>query len=155
MEEGMYPNWVNVSLVEDDLPWDKAVHLTKEEFCAKYTLHDSFWVGAFQNIGFNKNIILAFQWDAHWLPEHLKVENGVVEDWPYLFIKLEEALEITQENYEDIGNTSRAISDIEFETIEGAEYLAIDDVYGGQVNIKYTGPISFLAYSPDKTALNL
>jgi hypothetical protein len=59
LKEEMYPNWLRKGLIEDDLPWDKKADIDLKEFCAKYTLHDSFWVGIFHRVGFDETVVRA------------------------------------------------------------------------------------------------
>ncbi|MEH1898717.1 hypothetical protein [Nostoc sp.] len=45
--------------------------------------------------------------------------------------------------------------DCEFEKIEGKKFLAIDDVFGGQINILHKGEETFLALEKNRRILNI
>jgi len=154
-DDQFYPDWLYKKLIEDDLPWDKKSNHDLESFLGKYTLHDSFWVGVFHHVAFDKSVTLAFQWDSVWLPDEVKEGTSHVDDWPYLFIKIEDVTEVTKANYIDLDRINRAIGDSEVLELEGSTHLAIDDVYGGQVNIVFTGKHSILALNPDGTELKI
>lgn len=47
-----------------------------EEFLDKYTLHDSFWVGLFHHVAFDRSVTLAFQWDSVWLPQLIQATHN-------------------------------------------------------------------------------
>lgn len=63
-DDPWYPDWLYIKLIEDTLPWDKKSEHSLESFLKKYTLHDSYWVGAFHHVAFDKSVTLAFQWDS-------------------------------------------------------------------------------------------
>lgn len=127
--------------------------LSIESFFEKFTLHDSYWVGIFHHLAFDQSVTLAFEWDAVWLPDEIKKNSSLVEEWPYLFFQINGVKEVSTANYTDIGNVNRAISGGEALNIEGINHLAIDDVYGGQVNIVYNGVLTILALNPDGSSL--
>lgn len=58
-------------------------------------------------------------------------------------------------NYGDIGGLPRSISGCELEEIDGKIFLAIDDVFGGQINIIYQGEETFLAMEKDNHILSI
>lgn len=152
-DEQLYPDWLSKKLVEDDLPWGEKSPLSIESFFEKFTLHDSYWVGVFHHLGFDQSVTLAFEWDAVWLPDEIKKSTSLVKEWPYLFFQINGVEEINTANYIDTGNVNRAIAGGEVLNIEGSNHLAIDDVYGGQVNIVYKGELSILALNPDGSTL--
>ncbi|VAW72669.1 hypothetical protein MNBD_GAMMA10-2535 [hydrothermal vent metagenome] len=155
-EEQLYPHWLYKKLIENDLPWDEKSNLTLESFTDKYTLHDSFWIGVFHHVAFDQSVTLAFQWDFFWLPDKIKEKTSQADDWPYLFFKINNVLEVSTANFEDLGCIiNRAIGGSEILTLEGEFHLAIDDVYGGQVNIVFTGSHSILALNPDGSILKI
>lgn len=154
-EEQLYPDWLSKKLVEDELPWNEKSSLSIESFFEKFTLHDSFWVGVFHHLGFDQSVTLGFEWDAFWLPDDIKKSISTVEEWPYLFFQINGVQEITTNNYIDIEGTNRAIGGGEVLNIDGLNHLAIDDVYGGQVNIVYNGELSILALNPDGSVLKI
>jgi hypothetical protein len=152
-DDQFYPDWLYKKLVEDDLPWTKKSDLDLGLLLSKYTLHDSYWVGIFHNVAFDQSVILAFQWDSVWLPDAVKEGTSHVDDWPYLFIKIEVVNEISKANFVDLNRINRAIGGAESMEIDGFTHLAIDDVFGGQVNIVFKGKHSILALNPDGSEL--
>ncbi len=81
-----HPDWVYQELVENYLPWQQGKKMSFQEFDRKYTLHDSYWLGIFFDVAYEKAATLAIQWDAVWLSDAVKERTSVVADWPYLFI---------------------------------------------------------------------
>ena len=154
-DEQFYPDWLYKKLIENELPWDQKANLSFESFFEKYTLHDSFWVGLFCHVAFDQSVTIAFQWDSVWLPDEIKEGTSHVDDWPYLFVQLEGVKEVSTDNYEELNGINRAIGGAEIVKIDGANHLAIDDVYGGQVNIVFTGEYSILALNPDCSVLKI
>ncbi len=148
-----HPDWLYLELVEDCLPWKQGKRMNFKAFNKKYTLHDSGWIGIFFNIAYERTATLAIQWDAVWLPNEIKQSTSVVADWPYLFIQLADIEQISTSNYIDIMGSPRSIAVCEVEEIEGKKFLAIDDVYGGQINIVYQGQETFLAIERNKNVL--
>jgi hypothetical protein len=148
-----HPGWLYRELVEDCLPWQQGKRMNFKEFNEKYTLHDSGWIGIFFNIAYERTATLAIQWDAVWLPNEIKQSTSVVADWPYLFIQLSGIEQVSTNNYIDIMGSPRTIAVCEFEEIEGKKFLAIDDVYGGQINIIYQSEETFLAIEKNKCIL--
>ena len=87
------------------------------------------------------------------MPDNIKKSAPQIDEWPYLFLKLSGVTEISTANYEDVLGMSRAIGGAEVELIDGKYHLAIDDVYGGQVNVLYQGRCAILALNPDRSVL--
>ncbi|MBD2596338.1 hypothetical protein H6G74_18675 [Nostoc spongiaeforme FACHB-130] len=126
------------------------------QFHKKYTLHDSHWIGIFYAVGYEQAVTLAIEWDSVWLPEEIKKRTtNIINNLLYLFIRLTGVEQIDTTNYFDVGYICRTISSSEFEEIESKNFLAIDDVFGGQVNIIYHGEEIFLAVAKDKTILEI
>lgn len=150
-----HPDWVYKELVEDYLPWEQCRRINFIEFNKKYTLHDSGWIGIFFNVAYEQTATLAIRWDAVWLPNDIAKSTSIVSDWPYLFIQLKNIEQFSTSNYDDIGSLPRSISGCEFEEIDGKKFLAINDVFGGQINIIYQGEETFLAMEKDKRILSI
>lgn len=153
--EDFYPSWLYKKFIEDSLPWSTTASLELVSFLEKYTLHDSFWVGIFNHVAFDNSVTLAFQWDAVWLPDEVKARLSPVGDGLYLFIKLVGVKEVRTENYIELSGVNRAIAGAEIMDLDGVSYLAVDDIYGGQVNVEFTGKHFILALKPDCTELNI
>ena len=77
----------------------------------------------------------------------------IVADWPLLFIKIDKVDQISLSSIERIDE--RIISVMEFEIVDGRKYIAIDDVFGGQVDILFSGDVSFLALEGYEKILNI
>jgi len=154
-DEQLYPDWLAKKLIEDDLPWEEKSSLNIESFFEKFTLHDSYWVGVFHHLGFDQSVTLAFEWDAVWLPDEIKKNTSLIDEWPYLFFQINGVKEISTDNYSDIEGVNRAIAGGEALNIDGANHLVIDDVYGGHVNIVYQGVLTILALNPDGSVLTI
>jgi hypothetical protein len=150
-----HPGWVYKELVEDYLPWEEGIKMSFTEFNQKYTLHDSGWIGIFFDVAYEQTATLAIQWDAVWLPDEIAKSTSIVSDWPYLFIKLKNIEQFSTSNYDDIGSLPRSIFGCELEEIDRKKFLAIDDVFGGQINIIYQGEETFLAMEKDKRILSI
>ena len=150
-----YPDWVYREIIEDGLPWQKGRKINFSEFNKKYTLHDSNWIGIFFNVAYDQTATLAIQWDAVWLPDEIAQSTSIVSDWSFLFIQLENIEQFSSSNYVDIMGTCRSIAGCEIEKIDGRKFLAIDDVYGGQVNIIYQGDETFFAIEKNKNVLSI
>jgi hypothetical protein len=125
------------------------------QFHEKYTLHDSHWIGIFYNVAYEQAVTLAILWDVVWLPEEIKKSTSIIDNLLYLVIRLTGVEQINTANYVDIGYVSRTIASSEFEELQGKKILAIDDVFGGQINIVYQGQEIFLAVGQDKSILTI
>jgi hypothetical protein len=150
-----YPNWLYKYLVEDCLPWDRGRKISFQDFDKKYTLHDSGWIGIFFNIAYEQTATLAIQWDAVWIPDEIQKSTPIVSDWPYLFIRLTNIEQLSTNDYLDNSNIPRAIDCSTVEEINDRKILAINDIYGGQINIIYQGEETFLAMDKNKCILTI
>ncbi|MBC6433161.1 hypothetical protein FM036_21570 [Nostoc sp. HG1] len=153
MIENYYPSWLYQELINNCLPWQSGKNMSFGDFNEQYTLHDSSWIGIFYNIGYEQAITLAIDWDSVWLPDEIKKSIPLGE--LYIFIQLTGVEQISTANYIDIGNISRIIGSCEFEEINGKKFLAIDDVFGGQINIVYRGEQTFLALEENRSILKI
>lgn len=155
LSESSQPSWFYEALIEDSFPWADGVAMSFEEFAQQYTLHDSYWIGAFLNIAYEPTATLAIVWDAVWLPNRVKESTSIMEDWPYLLIQLSGVEQFSPSRYEDAMGACRTISGHEVVEIDGKKILAIEDVYGSQVHIVYRGKEVFLALEKDQHRLEI
>jgi hypothetical protein len=155
LSESSHPSWFYEALIEDSFPWSDGVVMNFEEFAQKYTLHDSYWIGAFLNIAYEPTVTLAIAWDAVWLPDEIKESSSFVNDWPYLLIQLSGVEQFSPSQYEDFTGVCRTIADYEVVEVDGKKILAIDDVFGSQIHIVYRGKEVFLALEKDKHRLEI
>ncbi|WP_341527447.1 hypothetical protein [Nostoc sp. UHCC 0302] len=63
--------------------------------------------------------------------------------------------QVSTANYIDIEYVCRAITSSEIVELDGKKFLAIYDVYEGQINIVYQGQEIFLAVGQDKSILKI
>src|SRR5437868_1574026 len=93
-------------LVRYELPWDQAWEADFRAFSERFTFHDSKWIGVFLLPQEGNEAVLAFEWDAHWLPEPLRSEGCVDESappldkWPLLFVFVPDLLSVCLSGYE-------------------------------------------------------
>ena len=154
-DEPEYPNWLYRELIEGLLPWQHGKKIDFKRFTEKYTLHDSYWIGIFSNVGCENTATLAIQWDPVWLPDEIQQSTSNVGDSLYLFILLTKIEQISINNYVDIKGHCRSIGTSAVEEIDGKKFLAIDDIYGGQISIIYQGEETFLAMDKHKCLLSI
>jgi hypothetical protein len=147
--ETRFPDWLYPALVEDALPWQDARVMTLAEFNGKYSLHDSDWIGLFQNVGFDGDVIMAF----HWALIAWKPEKQVPSDDEYLFLftrlTLVEDIRIT--GYE-LGRESgcwRGGMYTESIDADGVHILSVSDWYDGAVVVSYRGQMQILVLDKD------
>ncbi|ABW26294.1 hypothetical protein [Acaryochloris marina] len=149
------PAWFYHGWIEGDLPWNQGKQMSFDQFHSKYTLHDSIWLGMFYDIAFEQTLSLAIHWDAIWLPDEIYQSSSTVRDWPYLFIRIEQAHSVTTDNYGDLKDMQRSIATSENIVVSDQNLLAIDDVSGGKLSITYKGPVTFLAIDPAKRVVSI
>ena len=150
-----YPSWLGNDLINDRLPWGKGLQISFAEFGQKYTLHDSCWIGLFYDVGDRASIILVIHWDAVWLPDLIALSTSKVQDWAFLFIKIDKVKEISTSNYfkDDIPHFS--ICNHQIESIDEQELLVISSCMGGDLEITFSGETTFLALDSDRNLLNI
>jgi hypothetical protein len=139
--------------MQHTLPWGEGREYSFAEFSEKYTLHDSAWVGLFHDVGYEDSVILAFLWDAVWLPNELARSISNTGDWLLLLVKVERVSRVSTSGYADIGGILRGIGGAEFGRAKGANLLTITDHYGGRVEIYFAGKMVFLALDGDERVL--
>jgi hypothetical protein len=148
-----YPPWLYESIIKNDLPWESANEWSFRQFSEKYTLHDSYWIGLFYDIAYDNNVILAIVWDSVWLPDEIAESTAVTDDWPVLFIKVQEVLQVSTSGYKDIGGIQRGIHHSETTEVGDKELFVISDHDGGVVELVFTGTVEFLALNRNKEVL--
>lgn len=150
-----YPSWLGNDLINDRLPWEKGLQLSFAEFSKKYTLHDSCWIGLFYDVGDLASAILAIHWDSAWLPDSIALSNSKVQEWPFLFIKIDKVKEISTSGYfkDDISHFS--ICNHQIESIDKQKLLVISSCMGGDLEITFLGETTFVALDRDRNILNI
>ena len=136
-----------LSLVaRDELPWDRAWVADFGEFCDRFTLHDSFWVGVFLNVNESNEAVFLFEWDSHWLPEPLRsdklVDSESTRD-PYLFIRVTGVRTIKFHGFNQ-PISGRAVGGAVATHVKSLQRLQICDFADGEVDIRYVGRTEFL-----------
>ena len=150
-----YPSWLGNDLINDKLPWDKGLQTNFTEFCKKYTLHDSCWIGLFYDIGDLASVTLVINWDAVWLPNTIALSNSEVQEWPFLLIKIAKVKEVSTSNYFNDDYSNWSICDYQIESIDEQQLLVITSCTGGDVEITFSGDTTFLALDRDRNLLNI
>ena len=150
-----YPPWVLSGIVEDELPWDKGRKMNLKCFLEEYTLHDSYYVGLFYNPAYTNNITLTFQWDPIWLPCKMAPKTSLVKDWPYLFIRIEDVEQSSTWGYKDYDDINRAVEIAEYVEVDSRKLFSIGDVFGGNLQIAFSGDTCFLALDKDGKVLEI
>ena len=154
-ESGYYPNWLGSALLNNGLPWDQASAYTVQAFLEKYTLHDSLWVNLIHDVANENHATLAIMWDAVWLPDEIAKSTDLVNDWPILFIRLEQVRQISTLGYEYVSDIHRGIATAEIEEIDSKKVFVIHDHYRGSVEIVFEGQSLFLALNVRKAVLKI
>src|SRR5262245_2425034 len=137
-------------LLRDELPWDKAWVADFADFDARFTLHDSVWVGVFLDVRGGNEAVLIVEWDAHWLPEplHSECKNESPEPphfgRPFLLIRIADAGAVRMSGYEQ-SMDERCISHAEYRVEDGVGVLEVVDIIGGTVHLRFVGLAEFLA----------
>jgi hypothetical protein len=158
--------WLNQALVDGILgdgavPWGSGI--SRDVFDQHFTLHDSYWLGAFTELGWENACVLAFKWDACWLPEGPFKEASVRRtgpmSWsdadPYLLTRITRVTSLSMEGFEDIGGVQRGVANHAFSCVDGATRLEITDPYGATVSIVFSGSATFLPLDADGRAIDL
>ena len=150
---GQYPGWLYQGIVEGSLNWGVAKEYSYREFSEKYTLHDSNWVGLFFDVAYESTVVLAFVWDAVWLPDEVAESTPLAGESPFLFVKAEAVSQVSTSGYKDVGGVSRGIAGAEVVEVGGKQLLVISDHYGGGVEITFSGRLKFLAVDSEQNVL--
>ena len=147
------PDWLCQQLVQGTLPWDAA--LSYPEFCDRYTLCDSHWLGLFQ---LTNQAIACIRWDLLWIPDQLFHQIGRA-DAVYLFLKFEQLLGITvtpDPSANGAGSsTLPVIVRVELESVEQQQVLLIDDATGTSTTVVFRGEPHCLAVSAPNKVVQL
>ncbi len=146
-------------LARHELPWDEAWVAEFPEFDERFTLHDSNWIGAFLAMRESDDAIAMFEWDAHWLPEPLRMECGVgIAESPYrnpfllIYASGVQAVQLRDFPCDFCSQIGVARSWFE----DGIKVLELMDVIGGTMRLEFTGQIEYLAlHAEDGHVLDL
>lgn len=149
----LHPDWLYTGIFEWSLPWEHAREMTHEEFEKRYELHDSTWVGLFQDVACDGDIVLVFQWDIAICPPEVQALVQSNEN-PYLLIAVSGVVEVVTGYHPDPG-AFRPISHSEHEVIDGRKVLSIMDVLGEDVTVVYAGVLKFLALAEEGNVLTI
>jgi len=150
-----YPAWVGQTLIDDQLPWNEAAGLPLEMFAEQYTLHDSYWIGMYCNIGRDNAAILLVDWDVVWVPDAIQQQLAPDGRQLFLFIKIEGLHHIATTGSTDGGGLAREIADAEVVQIDGKRLMLISDNFGGSLEILFAGASRFLVFTPDRRPVTL
>jgi hypothetical protein len=150
MTDGLTLDELLGRLARDELPWDKAWVADFGDFDARFTLHDSVWVGVFLALGGGNEAVLVIEWDAHWLPEPLhsecKHEPAGPPHFgrPFLLVRLSGVGAVRLSGYkEEMGG--REIGHAAYRVDDGVGILEVVDIIGGTAILEFVGFAAFLA----------
>jgi len=145
------PNWLCQQLVLGTLPWEKAIPYG--EFCDRYTLCDSQWLGTFQH---TDGAVACLRWDLLWLPDTLFNQVGQA-DAVYVFLKFEQllGLAVTRGNAPSEGDTAPSVTQVELEPVDDQQVLLVEDSGGRSTTVVFAGAVSCLAIAAHNQVLQL
>lgn len=149
-----YPEWLGATILDDDLPWDKFKTISLGEFLEKITLHDSSLVKIILDGPSPNSALIIIQLDSHWMPPGIIEKSCLVEDWPYLFITIDEIDNIDFQGHIDDYCTD-TIGMSNWNENEASYEFVIDDVMNGQTRITYIGETKILLLNKHKQVLEL
>lgn len=142
------PSWISRRILTNDLPWKGAKKNSVYHFHTKYSLLDSYWIGAFHNLAFDDSITLVIQWDSYCLPGNVKKKLANPEDWLYLFIRITKLKMVSHFGFSDSENppdgVQRTISRLKLKAAKKERLLSITDSYGGKTKILFNGECNFM-----------
>ena len=154
LSEPVIPEWVSRRLVEGTLPWGEALTVAYEEFDARFSLHDSTWIGLFLDIAFWQSAKLAFIWDPAHQPEGLLERTSWVKKWPVLFIDIDKVTNIDTSSIVDL-NYPRQVGSSSFCRFKNGTQQLTLDCDGGVIRIDFEGDCTFLAMSRSGDVITL
>ncbi len=142
------PSWIPNRIIMNDLPWNNAEKNRIYDFHKKYSLLDSYWLGAFHNVAYDDSITLAVQWDSYCLPKKVKKTLANPDDWLYLFIRITKVKMASHFGFSKSesppGGVQRSISTLKLKAASKERLLSITDTYGGKTKILFNGECRFL-----------
>lgn len=86
------PNWLSSKFINDTFDWSKSIKSDFITFFNFVTLHDSYWIGL--NLDNYGELNLAIKLDGYWNKEFSE-SNEKDSDWPYLIIRIPNAINIS------------------------------------------------------------
>lgn len=145
--------WLGPDLLWDEFPWEMGVKTDMPTFLAKYTLHDSGWVGVFIEPDAQGLAVVVIRWDTFWTDGRVPFPGSAVAEWPFLLIRLSEFQGIELIDFRRDPSSPRTISGTSCDPVSHELHITkIEDVYGGTVVLKHGPSLDILCLSPNKTA---
>lgn len=86
-ETPRYPDWLGPLLLRSGL-WPLRQPTTMATFLARYTLHDSEWIGCWLD-PVDGSATAALRWDTFWTDGAVPFPGSTVADWPILLLLFE------------------------------------------------------------------
>ena len=146
-----YPSWLGNDLINHKLPWEKGLQIGFSEFSKTYTIHDSCWTGLYFDVPNCSSAILIIQWDDHWLPDSIILNNSCI----YLLIKLKQVNDVLTSGDFDEYSSQGFICSHEIETVDEQQLLTINSCARGIVEITFSGETTFLALDRDRKIIDI
>ncbi|MEO1590779.1 MAG: hypothetical protein AAFU71_05750 [Cyanobacteria bacterium J06632_22] len=150
------PDWLCQQLVLGSLPWEQSIPYS--EFCDRYTLCDSHWLGTFQQ---SNGAVACIRWDLLWLPDTLFHQVGQA-DAVYLFLKFEQLLgmavtpgHVSARAGALSPSTAPAITNIELEPVDEQHVLLVEDINECSTTVVFAGSLSCLAIAAHNQIIQL
>ena len=148
-------NWLKLKLLDDDFDWENSWKTDIVDFCNKYSLHDSRWIGAFiYPRDYSTNLIIEL--DTCSLSRETVNKGGSCyrERWPILMIKIPSPISIKCINKdssdEDIMSVSTKVlskQELGYYNLNG-DFIEtiIEECYGGDMSLIHTKEINVLIF---------
>ncbi len=142
----MLPESLARDIAEEAVPWDQGQVFAIADFLARYTLHDSHWIGLHLDTSWygDATAIIAFDpiWNKVGVPG-----TPQCSEWPILLIRFSTVTSINLSEYKDIGGIQRGIAEAESGEDDGRARTIISDHYGGKVTIVHQDPVKVLCFT--------
>ena len=143
----MLPKSLAIDIVNETVRWDQGQIFTIAGFLAKYTLHDSHWLGLHLDTSWDGDATAIIAFDPIWN----QIDGGrtpLTSKWPILLIRFPAISAINLSEYKDIGGVQRGIAGVESEKAGNKETKTIiSDHYGGQVIVIHQDPVKVLCFT--------
>jgi len=142
------PNWLCQQWVLGTLPWAEAIPYS--EFCDRYTLCDSQWLGLFQQ---TDSAVACIRWDLLWLPDALfnQVDQA---DAVYVFLKFDQVLGLAVTNGSESPETPTIVQ-VELEPVDDQQVLLLEESGGRSTTVVFAGAASCVAIAAHNQIIQL
>jgi hypothetical protein len=151
----MLPEKLARDIAEEEVQWDGAQICSISEFLARYTLHDSHWIGMHVDAAWEGDATAIICFDPHWNKIDVQ-DSSNCDEWPILLIRFTAITSINMTGYRDVGGVQRGIGIAEaIDTDKGLVQTVISDHYGGEIEIMHRDPVRVLCYTANGDRIEL